>query len=292
MRKQLDDLVQTLYVERDKQRLQGAFLPGSVTVAVQGGEVLRGAAPLDLIVDRVKTLQSIFFRVAEWQRGKPLRRKGPAPRDVTDCFEPWLVQEAPGSFQFSVAVKVSGQQEIFGQHHLDAEILGRKFLDVVMTVASDVSGEDSKQLIPDDDYRATFRKLVRSLAPTDKSFDAVTLAAREHPDERIVLDDDTRSRLDSVLKREILGVIRSPDETLTELTGVLRALDLNSDWLKLDVEGKLVKVKGLSQAVDDLIGPLVNRSVVVSAISNPQGALTFVDIKLATGDSLPSPEDN
>lgn len=43
-RAQLDDLLLTLYNERDKQRMSGQFLTGSVTVAVHGGEVLRCAA--------------------------------------------------------------------------------------------------------------------------------------------------------------------------------------------------------------------------------------------------------
>jgi|GEM_PF-6430166 len=45
---------------------------------------------------------------------------------------------------------------------------------------------------------------------------------------------------------------------MQEFTGVLRAMDPDSDWLKVDVDRGQVTVKGLSQAVDDVIGPMVN----------------------------------
>jgi hypothetical protein len=49
---QLEELVQTIYNEREKRKYDVSFLPGMVNVSVKGGEVLRGAAPLDLIRPR------------------------------------------------------------------------------------------------------------------------------------------------------------------------------------------------------------------------------------------------
>jgi len=43
---QLEELVQTVYNEREKEKYDVSFLPGMVSVSVKGGEVLRGAAPL------------------------------------------------------------------------------------------------------------------------------------------------------------------------------------------------------------------------------------------------------
>lgn len=280
-REQLDDLVQTLYNERDKQRLSGQFLPGSVTVAVRGGDVLRGAAPLELIIDKVKTLQSIFFRVVEWSEGKQLRRRGGPTKDISNTFEPWLVQEAPGSFQFSVAVKVNGQMDLFARDRLEAADIARKFLDVVMTLAGDETGEASKQLIPDDDYRGTFRKLVRNLTPTGNSFESITISSKGREDALVTLDESTRPKLDNVLKAEQPTADESAGETMAELIGVLRALDLDKDWLKVDTEDGTFTVKGLSQAVDDVIGPMVNRKVLVKALKANNGDLTYVDMELA-----------
>lgn len=280
-REQLDDLVQTLYTERDRKRLTGEFLPGSVTVAVKGGNVLRGAAPLDLIVEKVKTLQSIFFRVVEWSNGKPLRRRGPPTKDITSSFEPWLVQEAPGSFQFSVAVKVNGQLDMFDAEKLEAADIARKFLDVVTTMAADATGEASKALVSDEGYRGTFRKLIRNLAPPANSTESVAISSKEREDVAVVLDESTRPKLDLAIKAESPKADESAGEQMQEFTGVLRALDLDNDWLKVDVDSGQVTVKGLSQAVDDVIGPMVNKTVLVKAVKTGRGELRFVDIVLA-----------
>jgi hypothetical protein len=280
-REQLDDLVQTFYADRDRERLTGEFLPGSVTVAVKGGDVLRGAAPLDLIVEKVKTLQAIFFRVVEWSNGKPLRRHGPPTKDITGSFEPWLVQEPAGSFRFSVAVKVNGQLDLFNVEQLQAADIAKKFLDVVTTMAADATGEASKSLVADDGYRGTFRKLIRNLTPPANSTESISISSKERLDVVVVLDESTRPTLDLAIRSEAPTADVSAGEQMHEFTGVLRALDLDGDWLKVDTDNGQVTVKRLSQAVDDVIGPMVNRSVLVKAVKNGRGELKFVDIVLA-----------
>lgn len=279
-RAQLEDLVQTLYTDRERQRLTGAFLPGSVTVAVKGENILRGAAPLDLVVEKVKTVQSIFFRVVEWAEGRPLRRRGPPTKDIAGSFEPWLVQEAPGSFQFSVAVKVSDQMDMFTPERLDSFDIARKFLDVVTTMASDVTGDASRELVADAGYRGTFRKLIRNLTPPANSRESVLISSKERDDLAVVLDESTRPKLDFVIKSELPKADESVGEQMQEFSGVLRALDLDSDWLKVDIDGGQVTIKELSQAVDDVIGPMVNKTVLVKAVKTGRGDLKFVDIVL------------
>ena len=281
-REQLDDLLLTLYNERDKARMSGQFLPGSVTVAVKGGEVLRGAAPLELIVDKVKTLQAIFFRVVEWQSKKPLRKHGGPTKDISGSFEPWLVQEAPGSFQFSVAVKVNGQMDMFTAERLEAADIAKKFLDVVTTVATDATGESSKELIPEADYRSTFRRLVRNLTPTGESFESMVISSKDRADAVVAIDGTTKPRLAAVLRAEQAQPDESAGELTAEFVGVLRALDLDKDWLKVELEdGRHVEVKKLSQAVDDVIGPMVNKRVTVRAIKTKKGELRYQDIEHA-----------
>ena len=61
----------------------------------------------------------------------------------------------------------------------------------------------------------------------------------------------------------------------------MRAVHLDQDWLEIVVDGKSVRIDGLEDAVDDLVGPMVNRSVVVRAVRNPSKKLRFIDIELA-----------
>lgn len=280
-KEQLDDLLVTLYNERDRARLNGAFLPGAVSVSVKGGEVLRGAAPLDLIVDRVKSIQALFYRVIEWKTSRPHRRAGPPHKDVTSMFEPWLMQEAPGSFQFSVAVKASTQFELFGAAAPGSTEVAKIFLDVVRTIASDETGDDTKALVPEPDYRSTFRKLVRNLTPVGAQFDALEIGGKDTDGESVRLDATVRPKLARVLKDEQPKPDLDAGEQLIQLSGVLRGLDLDKDWLRVETDEKEETVKGLSQAVDDVIGPMVNKRVMVSALKKATGALQFVDIELA-----------
>lgn len=63
------------------------------------------------------------------------------------------------------------------------------------------------------------------------------------------------------------------------LNGVLRAIHLDKDWLELTVEKKLVRVVQVGEQVDDLIGPMVNKSVIVH-VSVDGGRRRFLDIEL------------
>lgn len=47
------------------------------------------------------------------------------------------------------------------------------------------------------------------------------------------------------------------------------------------VNGSPMHIDGLQDAVDDVIGPMVNRSVVVSVIRISKNKFKFVDIELA-----------
>jgi hypothetical protein len=47
------------------------------------------------------------------------------------------------------------------------------------------------------------------------------------------------------------------------------------------VKGIPIHIDGLQDTVDDVIGPMVNRSVIVRAVGVSQTKLRFVDIELA-----------
>ncbi|WP_206955028.1 hypothetical protein [Trinickia acidisoli] len=276
-RAQLEELVQTVYNEREKEKYDVSFLPGMVNVSVKGGDVLRGAAPLDLIVDRVKTIQAMFFRVIEWTTARP-HRKGPPTKDVSQLFQSWLLQDVPGSFQFSVAIKASTQLEMFEKQNPGASDVARQFLNIVQTISTDETGDATKVLISDDAYRTTFRKLVRNLSPTGREFESLEFRSAGVED---------APRINAIARTKIAKVIRAEQpapvagETSVELTGNLRAVDLNDDWLKIHVpdQGE-ERVSGVSQQVDDVIGPMVNRQVLVRAVRGKFGSLRFIDIEL------------
>ena len=96
-----------------------------------------------------------------------------------------------------------------------------------------------------------------------------------------MLNEQTRPILANVLKAEQPKADESSGESLAEFVGTLRALDLDKDWLKVDFEDRQLTVKGLPPAVDDIIGPMVNKTVLVKAVKSKNGDFKFVDIELA-----------
>src|SRR5260370_32502841 len=101
----LRNLIQAIWTESSKRTANVSFLPGQVFVSVRGGDVIHGGAPLDLIVEKVQTIQAMFYRTIEFVRDMPLRRHGGPIHEIQESCRPWLFQAAPGSYQFSVAIQ-------------------------------------------------------------------------------------------------------------------------------------------------------------------------------------------
>ena len=113
-REQLRVLLQSIWSEQVRGKTDTRFAPGQVLVSVQGGEVVPGGAPLDLIVDKVKTVQSLFHRTAEFLAGLEHRRRGSPSKAIQESCRPWLFQTQPGSYQFAVAIQEEYQPDMFG----------------------------------------------------------------------------------------------------------------------------------------------------------------------------------
>ena len=67
-----------------------------------------------------------------------------------------------------------------------------------------------------------------------------------------------------------------------QITGVLRALHLERDWLEIKVDdGPLVRVYQTGEVIDDIVGPMVNRKVIVTvALSSRNNRYLYRDIQL------------
>ncbi len=97
----------------------------------------------------------------------------------------------------------------------------------------------------------------------------------------IVLVPTSRAEITKVLRRVSAPPLEAEAEEV-ELRGVLRALHLDDDWLQIDVDSEHpIHIDGVKEVVDDLIGPMVNREVVVEATKTKRGKYQFRDIQLA-----------
>jgi hypothetical protein len=272
---QLRQLVQSIWTSQTMRDAGVSFLPGQVIVSVKGGQTVVGGAPLDLIIEKVEAVQALFYRTIEYLKGVPHRRRGGPAQEVREACRPWLFQTQPGSYQFAVAVQEPRQLDFFKDTGPRPEQVAEHFMSVLKATSEDPVGL-LPELVPAEDYRSTFLKLARNLAPTEKTFGAVEVRESREMSP-VILIPETRTTINSALRPKTSAGDEEPGGQ--ELHGVLRALHLDKDWLELWMDGRLVRVNGLADAVDDVIGPMVNRRVVVQ-VQRHGKRLNFFDIEI------------
>jgi hypothetical protein len=246
-------------------------------VAVKGGEIVEGGAPLDLIVEKVQTVQALFYRTAELLRGLPHRMRGGPTKDVLETCRPWLFQASPGSYQFAVAVQEPRQPSLFGPSEPRPQAITDQFMRILRASVEDPEVQ-LPDVVPDANYRNTFLKLTRNLAPTGKRFSQLEVrsAAETRP---LSLIPQTREVVGQAIRAA--GLAKAPSEGVEQtVRGVLRALHLDKDWIEVTIDDTHVRINGVGETVDDVIGPMVNHAVVVQVSRPKRGTLRFRDIEL------------
>ena len=273
----LRNLIQAIWTESSKNAANVKFLPGQVFVSVRGGEVIPGGAPLDLIVEKVQTIQSMFYRTVEFIKNMPLRRRGGPIREIQESCRPWLFQALPGSYQFSVAIQETTQFDLF-KEDTRPDLIAQQFLEILKATASE-DLTNLEHVIPNNEYRNAFLKLSRNLAPTGKTFESIELRAATG-DTPIALTAEARKIINNTIKKSRSIETQDSQNAEEEVSGTLRAVDLEQDFLDVIVNGQSLHIEGLSDAMDDVIGPMVNKTVKVQIIRRGKTAPRFRDIEL------------
>jgi hypothetical protein len=273
---ELRHLLQSIWTASSMQNAGVSFLPGRVMVSVQGPKTIAGGAPLDLILQKVQIIQSIVYRTIEYVKDIPHRRSGQPSLEVQEACRPWLLQAPRGSYQFEVAVQEPEQKDFFKEAGPNADQIAGQFMSILSASVNDPT-EELPKLVKSEDYQKTFLKLTRNLAPTGKNFSRIEISGPDN-EQFVSLVPENRKMIRSVLN-EMTGQIELSSEKPISLCGTLRALHLDEDWLELLVEGVKRRVDRLPDAVDEIIGPMVNREVVVQAVEDAKGRARFVDIE-------------
>jgi hypothetical protein len=152
---QLRSLLQTIWNARAQEAAGVQFVPGQVQISVRGGEVVSGGAPLDLIVENVQTIQSLFYRTAEWLKHLPLRKHGPTTKEIQESCRPWLFQRVPASYQFVVAIQSPPQADWISPETTDPQLVADTFLAILKSAVDD-SGQGLSKIVPDRGYKTAF----------------------------------------------------------------------------------------------------------------------------------------
>jgi hypothetical protein len=178
---ELEELLLVIRYEQSRAKSGIQFIEGEVLVSVSGGEVMYGAAPLDLVLSKVEQISKYFYRTTEMLLELPLRKRG-------------------------------------------VPITGKSFSQMEIKSTEDIEA---------------------------------------HP---VVLRSDTREIINNALKKSEILSSQSTDkdeQKIIQLRGTLRGLQLDNDWIELNVDGENKKIYDAKEEIDDLIGPMVNRRVIV-----------------------------
>lgn len=276
----LKELLQTMWDEQAKQEEGTSLEDGDIQVTIRGSRVFRGAAPFDLVDGSSKRLVALFHRVAEHELGLPYRYRGPAPKNITQEYQPWILQSAPGSYRFGVTLKGPTQlrMPLLDEPRPDPGHVVTRALDIVAAGLATPEGTLLK-LVSDAHYRRCFLTLARDLSPNGAHHQLLEMH-QMRTGRRVALTADSRQCL-TVALRELNASLEIEGDEPEKLVGVLRGVDLNNDWLRLDTDKGAKTVSKVGETVDDTIGPMVNKDVIVTAYPQPNGSYRYVDIEPA-----------
>ena len=278
---QLQTILQTIWNEKTFRKAGVEFSKGTVLVSVSGGMIVPGGAPLDLIHRKVDEVKNLFYRTIEMQLNRPFRRRGVPAGEIQEQFRPWLFQAEPGSYQFAVRVQKPSQLPLFPDGSPEIEEVTGKFFEILEATAKE-SHEDLLDIVPDKDYRESFLKITRNLAPTGKSFETLEIkSATDIESLPITFKPQSRKALNKSLRT--MKKTSEVDSKLEEkqLSGILRALHLDKDWIEINIpeEAEAIRIYQTGDVIDDIVGPMVNQRVLVDVLLTPDGKYRFQDIQ-------------
>lgn len=278
---QLKAILQTIWNEKTFRRAGVEFAKGAVLVSVSGGMIVPGGAPLDLIHRKVDEVKNLFYRTIEMLLNRPFRKRGSPSSEIQEQFRPWLFQAEPGSYQFAVRVQKPAQLPIFPDGSPEVDEVTGKFFEILEATAKE-SHEDLIEVVPDREYRESFLKLTRNLSPTGRSFETLEIkSATDKESPPITFKPDSRKALNKLLRSTKKAGEGDSETEEKQLSGTLRALHLDKDWIEINVPEKTdpIRVFQTGDVIDDMVGPMVNQRVIVDVLLTDDGKYLFQDIQ-------------
>jgi hypothetical protein len=140
------------------------------------------------------------------------------------------------------------------------------------------------EIVTDMEYQTTFLKLARNLAPSGNVFGQLEVKSTSaHNGRPVILLPGSREAINHVLKKQNAppGVVSTHEGE--PIRGILRALHLDKDWLEITIHrSQTIRIHGAGDEVDDVLGSMVNREVLVDVFVKRGGKKYFLrDIQAA-----------
>ncbi|HYH01242.1 MAG TPA: hypothetical protein VD837_19100 [Terriglobales bacterium] len=282
---QLKDLLSTVW---DEQALAVAGLKytgDDILVALKGGEVGVGTAPIDTALQYMTGVTSLVYRLTEFESHQPFRQRGQPSSEIQEFVQARATQPASGSYRFSIKLVQPVQRWLFDEkRELQPHFVIERIMQVLRATVLD-NAPPLEHVIPDRQYRNAVTKLVRNVLPNDKDLREVEVRIGGSAAQ------DSGVTLLSGARRKVAAQIRAdnpsaPEAKPVRVEGVLRALDLDKQWLEVvESDGNHVRFKTSSEEVEDVLGPMVNRRVIASGMKRNAEHPRLIDIELSRNDA-------
>lgn len=255
----IEVLTDDLRLARDFAQKGQSLAIGAYECALMGPGVGHGVAPVDAVVQKVEQVSRFGIRVYEYVSRLPLR-KGPVEPQLRSRFGLLMTEPRAGSFRFQIRFQSEREQ-------LDLFTAGSPVQDVsgvfgsILEKATHPGGEGLTAMVPQEDYRLTFLKLVRNLTPMGPVVDRVEIRPLSPDGPPTVLTRQTAL----TIRQSIDKVSAITEEEERSVEGYLRAIHLNANWIGVGPrEGKLEKLSASHDLVEDTLSGLIDRPVAVT----------------------------
>jgi hypothetical protein len=257
-------LRELLHIVSDERLLKASlarrYSGESISLTLRGGEIGAGTGPLDLIIEKVSGFRSLLCRVAEWVGKYPLRHQGPPPKELKDLFEARATEPAMGSYRLEIRLTEPIQPDLFEPLRVPPAEVSDRLFDFLECLTKG-NKEDLEASVPESDYRKALLQLTRNIVPSGKRIGEIGIyRAKRDRLQSVYLNDALPPKIKQAIPRE-----RPFSEEHTSHRGVLRAVHLDQNWLALTLEdGSQIKCDTVAEMLDDVVGPMVNKQVLVS----------------------------
>jgi len=189
-----------------------------------------------------------------------LRRSGNPPKEVLELVQARALEPAPGSYLLEVRLTEPLQLALFEKTRVSPHDVSENMFNFLDCLTHKYDYEKLEELVPQTDYRKALLQLTRNISPGGRRIKEIGIYRKQKDKvQSIYLTDALPARIKEVIPKET-----REHESQKELRGILRALDLNKNFLILTLQdGQKEKCDIPRDMLDDVVGPMVNRDVVV-----------------------------
>jgi hypothetical protein len=265
------------------QTFRRRYTGENITFVLRGGEIGSGTGPLDLILEKASGFRSLLYRFAEWIGNLPLRLQGNPPKEVMELVQARAAEPAPGSYRIEIRLTEPLQLELFELKKVRPKAVSDSMFQFLNCLTHKHNFNKLSELVPQEDYRKALLQLTRNVAPKGGRIREIGIY-RDHEDrvQSIYLTEALPSRIKEVIPRKP----KDSSDIEKEVQGVLRGLHLDKHWLVIRLpDGAEERCDTPPDMLDDVVGPMVNREVIVRGIKPAQRKHLLVEeIELAEED--------